>query len=29
MDAYVGYLRKKFGARAISTVRTMGYRFSS
>ncbi|TYL49539.1 response regulator transcription factor [Nocardioides sp. BGMRC 2183] len=27
VDVYVGYLRKKFGADAISTVRGMGYRF--
>ncbi|MFC6152069.1 response regulator transcription factor [Nocardioides yefusunii] len=27
VDVYVGYLRKKFGAGAISTVRGMGYRF--
>lgn len=27
VDVYVGYLRRKFGARAISTVRGMGYRF--
>jgi DNA-binding response OmpR family regulator len=26
VDVYVGYLRKKFGADAISTVRGMGYR---
>ena len=29
VDVYVGYLRKKFGAAAISTVRGMGYRFNS
>lgn len=29
VDVYVGYLRKKFGAQCISTVRGMGYRFSS
>ncbi len=29
VDVYVGYLRKKFGATAISTVRGMGYRFSA
>jgi len=29
VDVYVGYLRKKFGASAISTVRGMGYRFNS
>ncbi len=28
VDVYVGYLRKKFGAEAITTVRGMGYRFS-
>jgi len=28
VDVYVGYLRKKFGADTISTVRGMGYRFS-
>ncbi len=28
VDVYVGYLRKKFGAGAITTVRGMGYRFS-
>ena len=28
VDVYVGYLRKKFGAATISTVRGMGYRFS-
>jgi DNA-binding response OmpR family regulator len=28
VDVYVGYLRKKFGADAITTVRGMGYRFS-
>ncbi|CAM3300353.1 response regulator transcription factor [Nocardioides dubius] len=27
VDVYVGYLRKKIGAAAISTVRGMGYRF--
>ena len=27
VDVYVGYLRKKFGADAITTVRGMGYRF--
>ena len=27
VDVYVGYLRRKFGATAISTVRGMGYRF--
>ena len=29
VDVYVGYLRKKFGASAITTVRGMGYRFES
>jgi DNA-binding response OmpR family regulator len=29
VDVYVGYLRKKFGARAITTVRGMGYRFNT
>ncbi len=29
VDVYVGYLRKKFGATAIATVRGMGYRFSA
>lgn len=29
VDVYVGYLRKKFGADAISTVRGMGYRFEA
>ena len=29
VDVYVGYLRKKFGADAIATVRGMGYRFST
>ncbi len=29
VDVYVGYLRKKFGARVITTVRGMGYRFSA
>ena len=29
VDVYVGYLRRKFGAPAIETVRGMGYRFSS
>jgi len=28
VDVYVGYLRRKFGAAAISTVRGMGYRFN-
>ena len=28
VDVYVGYLRRKFGAAAIATVRGMGYRFS-
>jgi DNA-binding response OmpR family regulator len=27
VDVYVGYLRRKFGAEAIATVRGMGYRF--
>ncbi|GAB3996646.1 response regulator transcription factor [Nocardioides marmoraquaticus] len=27
VDVYVGYLRKKFGSTAITTVRGMGYRF--
>ena len=27
VDVYVGYLRRKFGAEAIQTVRGMGYRF--
>ena len=27
VDVYVGYLRKKFGAESIATVRGMGYRF--
>ena len=29
VDVYVGYLRKKFGIDAISTVRGMGYRFNA
>jgi DNA-binding response OmpR family regulator len=29
VDVYVGYLRKKFGAETIATVRGMGYRFIS
>jgi DNA-binding response OmpR family regulator len=29
VDVYVGYLRKKFGSAAITTVRGMGYRFNS
>ncbi|HSE71013.1 MAG TPA: response regulator transcription factor [Nocardioidaceae bacterium] len=29
VDVYVGYLRKKFGAAWISTVRGMGYRFNT
>lgn len=29
VDVYVGYLRKKFGPGAITTVRGMGYRFTS
>ena len=28
VDVYVGYLRRKFGAEAITTVRGMGYRFN-
>ena len=28
VDVYVGYLRRKFGAASISTVRGMGYRFN-
>jgi DNA-binding response OmpR family regulator len=28
VDVYVGYLRRKFGAGTISTVRGMGYRFN-
>jgi DNA-binding response OmpR family regulator len=28
VDVYVGYLRKKFGAESIATVRGMGYRFN-
>jgi DNA-binding response OmpR family regulator len=28
VDVYVGYLRKKFGADSIATVRGMGYRFN-
>ena len=28
VDVYIGYLRRKFGAEAITTVRGMGYRFS-
>jgi DNA-binding response OmpR family regulator len=28
VDVYVGYLRKKFGAASIATVRGMGYRFT-
>jgi DNA-binding response OmpR family regulator len=27
VDVYIGYLRKKFGAECIATVRGMGYRF--
>jgi DNA-binding response OmpR family regulator len=27
VDVYVGYLRKKLGAKTIATVRGMGYRF--
>lgn len=29
VDVYVGYLRRKFGAASISTVRGMGYRFNT
>ncbi|MCY7397121.1 MAG: response regulator transcription factor [Nocardioides sp.] len=29
VDVYVGYLRKKFGAETIVTVRGMGYRFAT
>jgi DNA-binding response OmpR family regulator len=29
VDVYVGYLRKKFGAHTIATVRGMGYRFQA
>ena len=29
VDVYVGYLRRKFGAESISTVRGMGYRFNT
>lgn len=29
VDVYVGYLRRKVGSEAITTVRGMGYRFSS
>ena len=29
VDVYVGYLRKKFGATSIATVRGMGYRFNN
>ena len=28
VDVYVGYLRRKFGSAAVTTVRGMGYRFS-
>lgn len=28
VDVYVGYLRRKFGAKTIATVRGMGYRFN-
>ena len=28
VDVYIGYLRKKFGASTIATVRGMGYRFA-
>ena len=29
VDVYVGYLRRKFGPEAITTVRGMGYRFNA
>jgi DNA-binding response OmpR family regulator len=29
VDVYVGYLRRKFGAHTIATVRGMGYRFNT
>lgn len=29
VDVYIGYLRKKFGADTIATVRGMGYRFNT
>jgi DNA-binding response OmpR family regulator len=29
VDVYVGYLRRKFGADQIETVRGMGYRFTA
>ena len=29
VDVYVGYLRRKVGSAAISTVRGMGYRFNT
>ena len=29
VDVYVGYLRRKFGAARIATVRGMGYRFAT
>ena len=29
VDVYVGYLRRKFGADTIATVRGMGYRFNA
>lgn len=29
MDVYVGYLRLKFGADTIRTVRGVGYRFTA
>ena len=29
VDVYIGYLRKKFGAKTIATVRGMGYRFNN
>jgi DNA-binding response OmpR family regulator len=28
VDVYVGYLRRKFGAETVTTVRGMGYRFN-
>jgi DNA-binding response OmpR family regulator len=28
VDVYVGYLRRKFGANAITTVRGAGYRYN-
>jgi DNA-binding response OmpR family regulator len=29
VDVYIGYLRRKFGAESIATVRGMGYRFNN